>query len=236
MNFFNYESKPMQILMILGDLIIANLLFILCCLPIFTIGAAQAGLYTAVKSILDPEDDTYCTSAFFKGFKTGFKQITGAWCLMAIPVALLYVVMELCSQYAMTGYGTLPLWASIIALCVVALSQSLLPIFHCRFNCTAMQLIRNTWFLACAHPLRSIFVGVTTWLPLIVLGFNFTLFSASTPVLFLIYYSGAFLFNFSFMKKPFNVLIEHYNQTHNSESTPQEEPAMIEAGNSGEDE
>ena len=46
MNFFSYESKPMQILMLLGDLIILNLLFILCSLPVFTIGAAQAGLYT----------------------------------------------------------------------------------------------------------------------------------------------------------------------------------------------
>ena len=136
----------------------------------------------------------------------------------------------------MSGYGTLPLWAAIIGLCVTCLFQSLITIFHSRFNCTAMQLIRNAWFLAVAHPLRSIFVGVTTWLPLIVLGFNFTLFSASTPVLFLIYYSGAFLFNFSFMKKPFNTLIEHFNQSQGNQETAalEEAPALIEAGNDDE--
>ena len=50
-SFFSYESKPMQILMFVGDLIILNVIFLVCCLPIFTIGAAQAGLYTAMKAI-----------------------------------------------------------------------------------------------------------------------------------------------------------------------------------------
>lgn len=214
MNFFNYESRPMQILMLLGDLIILNILFILCSLPIFTIGAAQAGLYTGLKTLLDPEDDTYCSSAFFKGFKTGFKQITIAWCLLGILVVVLGAVTMLCIYY--TGsYNSIPFWCAIVGLCLVALFQSLLPLFHARFNCTALQLIRNAWFLAFAHPIRSLFVAVITWLPVIlVLSINFIDFMPLTPILLLIYFSGSYLFSFSYMKKPFNVLIEHYNVTH----------------------
>ena len=55
---FSYDSKPMQILMFVGDLIILNILYLICCIPIFTIGAAQAGMYTACKVLLDKEDDS----------------------------------------------------------------------------------------------------------------------------------------------------------------------------------
>lgn len=223
MNFFNYESKPMQILMLLGDLIIMNFLYILCSLPIFTIGAAQTALYTGIKTLLDPEDDTYCSAAFFKGFKTGFKQITIAWCLLGVLVAILGAVTLLCIYY--TGsYNSIQFWSAIIGLCIVALFQSLLPLFHARFNCTAMQLIRNAWFLALAHPIRSLFVAAVTWLPVILfVTINFVDFMTITPIFLLIYFSGTYLFGFSYMKKPFQVLIDHYNEAHGITPPPAEE-------------
>ena len=229
MNFFNYESRPMQILMLLADLIILNLLFILSSLPIFTIGAAQAGLYTGLKTLLDPDDDTYCSAAFFKGFKTGFGKITLAWCLLFVVEIIMGAVTLLCLYY--TGsYNSIPFWCAVVALCLVALFQSLLPLFHARFNCTAMQLIRNAWFLAFAHPIRSLFVAVVTWLPLIlVLFINFMDFMPLTPIFIMIYFSGAYLFSFSYMKKPFNVLIDHYNQTHGIAPESDESEAAEEA-------
>ena len=42
--FFDYDNKFMQLLSKATDMIILNLLFLLCCIPIFTIGAAQAAL------------------------------------------------------------------------------------------------------------------------------------------------------------------------------------------------
>ena len=236
MNFFNYESKPMQILMMLGDLMILNLLFILCSIPVFTIGAAQTGLYTGLKTLMDPEDDTYCSSAFFKGFKTGFKQVTCAWLvLFALELILGFVVYFLFINKP-SGYMT-PMCVALFAFAIIALFQSLIPLFHTYFNCTASQLLRNAWYLAVAHPLRSIFVGIVTWVPALILGFDpFGLFMACTPVFFMIYYSGTFLFGLSFTKKPFRTLIDHYNQTHGitnneAEAEAQTEPAMIEAEN-----
>ena len=227
MNFFNYESRPMQILMLLGDLIILNFLFILCSIPIFTIGAAQAGLYTGLKTLLDPDDDTYCHSAFFKGFKTGFSKITIAWNLLFVVEILLAAVTLMCIYY--TGsYNSIQFWCAAVALCLAALFQSLLPLFHARFNCTAMQLIRNAWFLALAHPIRSIFTAAVTWLPIILLvAMNVYDFMTMTPIFMLIYFSGAYLFSFTYMKKPFKVLIDHYNETHSNK--PAENEVTVEA-------
>ena len=72
MNIFNYESKVSQVLMFVADLIILNVCFILCCIPVFTIGAAQAALYSGVRTLLDPETDEKPRRIFFKEFVNSF--------------------------------------------------------------------------------------------------------------------------------------------------------------------
>jgi len=225
MNFFSYESKPMQILMYVGDLIILNVLFLLCCIPIFTIGAAQTGLYTGVKTLQDPEDDTPISRAFFKGFRTGFKQITLAWGLLFIVVVVMAFVAYQCYAYEQL-MGNAPLWMSIIALSLTMLFSSLVPLFHARFTCTPIQLIRNAWFLAVAHPIRSLVTAVLTWLPVIAfLVLDFLIFVRLTPIWFTLYYSTAFLFSFTYMKKPFQTLIDHFNETHEEGAPAPDEDA-----------
>lgn len=46
--FFHSEGKIMQFLSTLADLVMLNLLTILCSLPIFTLGAAVTALYDAM--------------------------------------------------------------------------------------------------------------------------------------------------------------------------------------------
>lgn len=224
MNLFSYESKPMQILMQLGDLIILNLLYLLCCIPIFTIGAAQAGLYSGVKTMQDPDDDTYVTTAFFKGFRTGFSQVTIAWCLLLVAEIVLALAAYVCTFYQQTIDAQLPLYAAIIGFCIVAIFQSLVTVFHCRFSCTAWQLLRNVWYLLVAHPIRSIGVALLTWLPLLFFATSsIGIFMTLTPIWACIYFSGAFSFNYTFMKKPFQTLIDQFNETQQGQIESAEE-------------
>ena len=69
MKFMRYDSPIVQLLNKVTDLILLNVLYIVCSIPVFTIGAAQAGLYTAVKVMLDKEDDTSVFKAYWRGFK-----------------------------------------------------------------------------------------------------------------------------------------------------------------------
>lgn len=216
-SIFSYDSKPMQILMFLGDLIILNLIFILCCLPVFTIGAAQAGLHTGIKVLLDKEDDTSPVAGFFRGFKTGFGTVTLSWGIMTLALALV-IYLGVCA--ILLGA---PAWLICIAIAFCAVFQVLVPLFHARFSCTVMQLIRNAWFMLFAHPLRSILVTALVWLPAfaffdslagITQLLNLTSFLRLSPIWGALYYSTAFAFCNTIMKKPIKVLIDHYNETH----------------------
>lgn len=219
MNIFSYESKFNQILMFVADLCILNLLFVVCSLPVFTIGAAQAALYSGIRTLVDPADDSSPAKAFWKAFRTGFKSITGAWGLFLLAEAAMGVVFYFVVAYGQTVAGA-PVWMCIIALAAMILLQSQLPLFHSRFTCTAGQLLRNCFMLVFAHPLRSILVTVLIWLPVAVAAIDLFLFVMISPVWLLLYYSVAFMLCFYIMKKPFKTLIDHYNATHDENGDP----------------
>ena len=117
-NIFSYDSAPMQVLMRLGDLILLNIVYTLCCIPVVTIGAAQAGLYTACRVMQNKEDDTSVISAFFRGFRTGFGSVTIAWGIVTLVLA---VVTWLSIASIMAGS---PVWLSLLAVVVVASFQA----------------------------------------------------------------------------------------------------------------
>lgn len=210
-SLFSYDSKIMQLLMFIGDLMIINVLYLVCCIPIFTIGAAQAGLYTAAKVLLDKEDDTSASSAFFKGFANGFGTVTLSWGMMTVALAL---IIYLCLTAIAMGA---PVWLCAIPMVIAALFQTLVPAFHSRFGCTAFQLIRNVFFLLFAHPIRSIATAVLIWVPLAVFLLDTYKFMLVGPIWLALYFSTAATFGYSFLKKPFTTLVNHFNKTHNPE-------------------
>ena len=216
MNIFNYESKFSQILMFVADLVILNVIFVICCIPLFTIGAAQAALYSAIRTLLDPEDDEKPRIAFFRAFRTGFKAITAGWAVGLLPVLFFAVMTILVTAIGQSVKGA-PVVLCLIGLAVSMIWSSQIPLFHARFSCTPKQLWRNSAILVILHPLRSILVTVLMWLPLVFALWNTFQFAATTPAWVLLYYAVAFMVNFIVMKKPFNQFIR--------EATPQEEQA-----------
>lgn len=77
---FNLDNKLMQFLSKVEQLMRLNMLTLLCCIPIVTIGAS----FTAMHSVLLKfyrKKEPYIGKAFFKAFKDNFKQATIIWIL-----------------------------------------------------------------------------------------------------------------------------------------------------------
>ena len=89
-NLFRYDNKFFEILGKIADVVILNLLCIISCLPIVTIGASITAAYSiAMKMVKDEE--TYITKEFIKRFKENFKTSTIVWSIMLIiGVVLLF--------------------------------------------------------------------------------------------------------------------------------------------------
>lgn len=214
-SLFSYESKFMQLLLTLADYIILNVLYLVCCIPIFTIGAAQSGLYNALRILTDKENDSSCVKAFFRGFSSGFKTITPVWLAASIVTILLGYTTFYVFAFRSAGaaHATLPFVLGIIATAVFAIYQSMMTLFHAFFGCTRKQLLRNTFWVILANPLQSLLTGILAWGPVILMLIHFPFFLQSFILVVFLYYSVAMSISIRLIKKPFGRLIDRFNQT-----------------------
>ena len=68
---FNYDNGIMQTLGKLFDIICLNVLWIICCIPIFTIGASSAAYYFAFNKAIR-QKRSYAWKEFFHGLRINF--------------------------------------------------------------------------------------------------------------------------------------------------------------------
>ena len=79
--FFDMESPLFRGLSNLADIMILNVVFLICCLPVVTIGASLTAMsYVTLK--MKDEEEGYIIRSFFRSFKLNFKQSTLIWLLM----------------------------------------------------------------------------------------------------------------------------------------------------------
>lgn len=81
MRFFSYESRFSQLLLKLSDACLLNLLWLICSLPVFTVGASTTALYYCCLKIVRDED-RHVAATFFRAFRENFKQGTVLWLIL----------------------------------------------------------------------------------------------------------------------------------------------------------
>lgn len=88
--FFNMESPFFQFLSRVADVMLLNIVFLVTCIPIFTIGAAWTALYyTTLKMVRNEE--SYIVRGYFKSFKENFKQATVMWLIVLAFMVILFL-------------------------------------------------------------------------------------------------------------------------------------------------
>ena len=76
MSFFSLDSKFSQIMGRVFDLMMLNIIFLIMCIPIVTIGANFTAMYYVTLKMIKNEE-TYIFRTYWKSFRENFKQATG---------------------------------------------------------------------------------------------------------------------------------------------------------------
>ncbi len=118
---FNPESPFFQFMNTLASFIGLNVLFLITCLPVITIGPALAALYTVTMQEARKESG-YVFTTYLKAFKNNFRQGVAAF--------LIFLVLALVFLYNVFFWGE---WNT-------ALGNTIL------FLMTALSLFFNTYF------------------------------------------------------------------------------------------
>lgn len=120
MKFLSYDSKFSQIILKLCYCCYLNLLWFICCIPIFTIGASTTALYYVTLKIVRGEE-TSITRQFLHAFRENFRQSTVLWLIMlAIGIFLGcdgYILYHL--RASSTG-AVAVVWTLILAILIAA--------------------------------------------------------------------------------------------------------------------
>ena len=82
------EHIIVRLLTRIFDFLLLNVLWVLCSIPVISLGASTTALYSVMLKIVENEEG-YIIWDFLKAFKRNFRQSTTVWCiLLGIGVAL----------------------------------------------------------------------------------------------------------------------------------------------------
>lgn len=80
-NIFNLDGPFIAFLNKAADLVLLNFLYIICCIPVITIGASTTALYYVALRMAKNEEG-YISKDFFRSFKENFRQATIIWLIL----------------------------------------------------------------------------------------------------------------------------------------------------------
>ena len=160
---FDFEGPVAQFIFRVKDLIVLNILTIVCCLPIFSVGPALKALaFTTLKMVRD--EDGNVISTYFKNFKLNFKQTVGFGIVCLI-------LMLICAGdvYAVIAFkGSFPpvmiLFSVLVILVVLAVLVYAVPM-QGRFLNPIAVTFKNAFWAAISGPVRTILMA-GSWLVL----------------------------------------------------------------------
>lgn len=148
MNFFNLDSPFMRFLTKMADLIILNILYMICCIPIVTIGAASTALYTVSMKAVKNEE-SYIVRSFFKAFKDNFKIATLSWLIAFVLGVILALDFRILPALPTTIAQILRMFLIAISLFYAIFIIYLFP-YIARFENTLMGTLKNALILGIA--------------------------------------------------------------------------------------
>lgn len=152
-NFFNMDNGLFRALGKLADLMLLNILFLVCSLPIFTIGASFTAMYYVTLKLAENEEG-YIARGFLKSFKQNFKQATIIWLILLFFGIVL--VLDLLILKDSTGTFVTVLRVVITATMIIY-ALILLYVFPilARFYNSVKDTFKNAFIMAVVNLPRT---------------------------------------------------------------------------------
>ncbi len=201
-SMFNPDNPFMQFLARVGELIILNFIFLLCCIPVVTAGAAAAALQKSVQSILYEEDEPI-SRVYRRAFRENFKQATILWCFVLFFLAAMgangFLLNTFFEGNTVTLLGTVLIFVTAAVLSVVNLAFPVMV----RYENRLLDQVKNAMILAVIKLPRALAMLAVNLFPVLVAWFSFDVLYATLVFWLVIGFAFASYMNAYLMRKPF---------------------------------
>ncbi len=192
MNFNLFDNPIMNAIGRIADFIILNVLWVICSVPIITIGASTTALYTVMLKIVKNEEG-YIARDFFKAFRENFKQSTAIWLVFLLLGIILIVDYSALVLMPERVAGILRVLFLIMGVLLISGAVYAFAL-QARFVNTVKNTLKNAAILVFARLPFTVLIIVFTLAPVIatfltvqtiVIGFSLWLFIGAALVAWL---------------------------------------------------
>lgn len=156
---FNIDNPIMQFISKIFDLVVLNLIFLLSCIPVITIGASLSALYYVSLKMLRGEEP-YIWQNFWKAFRQNFKQSTIVWLFYLLIIALIGMDFYIINSQDTMLFAVIRVCLWMLCLILLSIFLYVFPVIS-HFVCTTRQAIKNAVLMAIGHlPYTLILLAV----------------------------------------------------------------------------
>lgn len=169
MALFNINSGFFKFINRLLDVLFINLLWIICSLPIVTIGASTCAAFSITLKMVDDEEG-YIGKTFFKAFKQNFKQGTLMWLITAPCVYMLYLLWQMVIKSEDINAIVI---IGVILLTAIAISINLYsyPLIA-RYENSLKNIIKNSFGICVQFFIKTLILIAVVAVEIIIIMWN----------------------------------------------------------------
>lgn len=163
------DGPVMQLITKIVYAVWLNILWFICCLPVFTVGASTTALFYVALKIANNEEGAV-TRAFFRSFKENFRQATVAWLILLAAGILLgidgYIFYHMRFDSLLWTLGT-----AIFMVALAAYAMILMYIFPlmARFENTIWAMFKNSLMIGMRFLLCTVLMALVYFIMAVVI-------------------------------------------------------------------
>ena len=204
---FDQDGPVMRFLSLMADLIFLNILWLVCSLPVVTIGASTTACYYVALRMTRGE---YSVGRdFFCSFRQNFKQATVLWLILAFLGAFLVFDFQFLEVVTFPGQGVVKVLLLALSALTIFTALYAFPLLA-QFENKLKTTIKNALMLSFRHIFRTITMAAV-YVLLIDMFIFFPAFALQTAILWLLYAVSGPVYLCSRVLKP--VFAPHLTQT-----------------------
>ncbi|MCR5837773.1 MAG: YesL family protein [Lachnospiraceae bacterium] len=144
-NYFEVTAK-------IWSMFLLSIIYVICCIPIFTIGAATTSYCYMLFRFKDKREGRVIEN-YFISFKKEFVQSTKVWGIMMVALVILYFDSVLSSNLVLESNGKLAMLYPMYYLLLFLVMAVLIYVFAymARFKDGVIKSLKNSFLIATRH-------------------------------------------------------------------------------------
>lgn len=155
MNFLSLDSPVGKFLSKAFDLGLLNILFLMTCIPIVTIGASICAMYKVTLAMAKNEEGPI-VSMYWKGFKENLKNGIMFWCISAFIYLFLIIDLYYCYNGYLPGVNKLMMVGLALVAAIVWMVTDWMYAWQAKFINRPKEVFHNAKLFTLRYILVSI--------------------------------------------------------------------------------